>query len=59
MCAGIGPLDDTIGYWVYPYPPARPLRVALSWSGHGIEPTVTALDIPGLDVVARRATAIW
>ncbi|HEY8453455.1 MAG: hypothetical protein FWJ70_11665 [Micromonosporaceae bacterium] len=49
----------TLGYWVYPYPPARPLRVALSRRSRGIEPTVAALDIPDRDVVASRATAIW
>ena len=46
-------------YWLWPLPPAGPLRVACQWLAQGIEMSVQELQTqPFLDA-ARRARPIW
>jgi hypothetical protein len=46
-------------YWLWPLPPAGPLRVACQWLEHGIELSVQELKTqPFLDATAR-ARPIW
>ena len=46
-------------YWLWPLPPAGPLRVVCQWLDQGIELTSHQLDATPLVEAAARATPLW
>jgi hypothetical protein len=55
---GGGPRSVDRDYWLWPLPPAGPLRVVCQWLDQGIELTVQDLDAqPFLDAAARSQPA--
>lgn len=53
-----GGLSYEFGYWLWPLPPAGPLRFACTWPDEGIEETIGELDAPIRDAAAR-AVELW
>jgi hypothetical protein len=46
-------------YWLWPLPPAGPLRVVCQWPSRGISQTVTDLDADPFLQAAARARPLW
>ena len=46
-------------YWLWPLPPAGPLRVVCQWLDQGIELTSHELETDVLRQAAERARPIW
>jgi hypothetical protein len=55
---GGGGLTYEFGYWLWPLPPAGPLRFACAWPDEGIEETTAELDAAIRDAAAR-AVELW
>jgi hypothetical protein len=53
-----GGLSYELGYWLWPLPPAGPVRFACEWPDEGIKETTAALDAPIRDAAAR-AIELW
>jgi hypothetical protein len=55
---GGGGLSYDLGFWLWPLPPAGPLRFACAWPDEGIEETTAELDAP-IRELAARAVELW
>jgi hypothetical protein len=55
---GGGGLSYELGFWLWPLPPAGPLRFACTWPDEGIEETTAEVDAP-LREAATRAVELW
>jgi hypothetical protein len=53
-----GGLSFELGMWLWPLPPAGPLRFACAWPDEGIEETSAELDAP-IREAAARAIELW
>ena len=57
--AGNGRVSLRPGYWLWPLPPAGPLRIACEWPIVGIPLTTTEVDGEPLVEAARRTISLW
>ena len=55
---GGGGLSFELGFWLWPLPPAGPLRFACAWPDEGIEETTAELEAP-IHEAAARAIELW
>ena len=55
---GGGGLSYQLGFWLWPLPPAGPLRFACTWPDEGIDETTAELDAP-IREAAARAVELW
>jgi hypothetical protein len=53
-----GPLRQEQSYWLWPLPPAGPLRFACAWPDEGIDEAVAEIDAP-IREAAERAVELW